>query len=170
MPPLTLADLGNHLNMPELPPEDDPRRGELQRALDTATQELTRMTGRLDGTQDTVEVESGDGLLRLPRVALASVDAVRDPSGLLVAGMRVNLLAGLVWVPAPAAGAWQVTCTGKPWPSALQSAALDWAAHVYDTQRQSLNATTEDTDPLPTYALPRRVGEFARPYLLPGIA
>lgn len=169
--PLDLDDLGEHLNMPHLPGEDDPRRGELQRALDTAVGEVIRMTGWIDDATVTLSVSPGwSTLLALPVVRLTAVGPVRDPAGALVLPYRVDLLAGLVEVSLPAYGTWTVQVTGSPWPAALQTAALDWAAHVYDTQRTTLNPAADDDVPLPGFALPRRVSEFLTPYLLPGIA
>ena len=169
---LTLDDLRGHLNMTALPPDGDVRRRELQRALDTATQELTRMTGRLNGVSAVARVPGGGYPLRLPYVDLASIGPVLDPSGVAVACSAVDLVAGLVWATSTTAvgGAWAITCTGSAWPSALESAALDWAAHVYDTQRTTLNPTADDGAGLPSFALPSRVAQFAAPYLLPGFA
>lgn len=168
--PLTLDDVANHLNT-STPPPGDPRRVELQRALDTAVQELTRMTGLLDATTATARVSVGPRtLLSLPYVRLTSV-VVRDPYGGPVLPMQSNLDAGLLDVGIATAGSWAVDCTRTdPWPSALSSAALDWAAHVYDTQRTTLNPTSDDGVGLPSFALPNRVAQFARPYMLPGVA
>lgn len=171
--PLTIEDLQHHLNMPTLPPEGDPRRREMQRALDTAVQELTRMTGRLGDRTVTVRVVGyGGPLLSLPYVDLAAVGQVLAPGGQPAPVSRADLVAGLVWVswPAEPGGTWSITCTGNDWPAALETAALDWAAHVYDTQRTTLNPTTDDDVGLPSFALPNRVAQFARPYLLPGFA
>lgn len=171
--PLTLVDLQQHLNMPDLPADGDPRRGELQRALDTATAEVTRMTGLLDATSATVRVPSGRGrALSLPYVRLTSV-VVRDPGGWVTAPLFVDLEAGVVGVLSTGlpGTSWSVDCTrDEPWPAALQTAALDWAAHVYDTQRTTLNPVADDDVALPSFALPNRVAEFLTPYRLPGIA
>lgn len=167
---LTLVDLQHHLNMPDLPGEDDPRRRELQRALDTATSEISRMTGLLDATTATARVSPRGGVLSLPYVRLTSV-VVRDPHGAVTAPAQADLESGLLRVASATAGTWVVDCTcTDPWPAALQTAALDWAAHVYDTQRTTLNPTTDDDVALPSFALPRRVAEFLTPYRLPGIA
>jgi hypothetical protein len=144
----------------------------MQRALDTAVQELTRMTGLLDAATATVRVSTGrNGLLTLPYVRLTSV-TVRDPwTAGAVIPVGVDLDAGLVSVGIATAGAWSVDCTRTdPWPAALESAALDWAAHVYDTQRTTLNPTADEDTALPSFALPNRVAQFAAPYLLPGMA
>jgi hypothetical protein len=172
--PLTVDDLVEHLNMPaaQVPAEDTPRRRELERALRTATQELTRMTGLLDATTATAVVTPGrNGVLRLPYVRLSFV-VVREPwTGGVVTPVSVDLLAGLVGVGYPAGRAWSVDCTrADPWPAALESAALDWAAHVYETQRTTLNPAADDDTALPSFALPNRVAQFARPYMLPGMA
>lgn len=170
--PLTVADVADHLNGP-VPAEGDARHREMQRALDTAVQELERMTGRLQDRTATayVTVPAGAAVLRLPYVALTAVGPVRDPAGATVLPAAVDLRAGLVWVGSAATGgSWAVDCTGGPWPSALETAALDWAAHQYDTQRTTLNPTADDDAALPSFALPNRVSEFARPYMLPGFA
>jgi hypothetical protein len=171
--PLTLVDLQQHLNMPALPPEDDPRRGEMQRALDTATSEVTRMTGLLDATSATARIPTGRGsVLSLPYVRLTSV-VVRDPGGAVTAPLFADLEAGVVDVGYAVlpGSSWSVDCTrDDPWPAALQTAALDWAAHVYDTQRTTLNPVADDDVALPSFALPNRVAEFLTPYRLPGIA
>ena len=167
---LELKDLREHLNMPELPPENDPRRRELQRALDTAVQEVTRMTGWLDDRTATAQVSGGSPVLSLPYTRLTAIGAVRDPAGLAVQPVAADPLAGLVVVPVGTRGTWSVECTGSPWPAALESAALDWAAHVYDTQRATVNPVDDDDVPLPSFALPNRVAEFLTPYRLPGIA
>jgi hypothetical protein len=64
---------------------------------------------------------------------------------------------------------WSVVCTGKPWPAALATAALDWAAHLYDVQRVTTNPADDDQPP-PSFALPNRVEELLRPYRLAGVA
>ena len=161
--PLTLQDLADHLNAP-LPAEGDRRRREMQRALDTAVHELTRMTGLLDGPATVTVTVAADGrALQLPYVRLTSVAGAPGP---------VDLLSGVVasaW--APHGTMWTITCTrADPWPSALESAALDWAAHIYDTQRRTLNPTADEDTALPSFALPNRVAQFAQPYLLPGFA
>jgi hypothetical protein len=168
--PLTVADVADHLNAPT-PPESDRRRGEMQRALGTAVQELERMTGLLDGRTVTARVPAGrTGVLQLPYVRLAAVGTVRNPYGDPVTPLLVDLDAGLVHVLVPTGGAWSVECTGTPWPSALESAALDWAAHIYETQRTTLNPAADEDTALPSFALPNRVAQFAQPYLLPGMA
>lgn len=168
--PLTIVDLQHHLNMPALPGEQDPRRGELQRALDTATSEVTRMTGLLDAGTATARVTARGGVLSLPYVRLTSV-VVRDPYGAVTSAAQADLEAGLLRVASVAAGVWSVDCTrADPWPPALQTAALDWAAHVYDTQRTTLNPLADEDTALPSFALPNRVAEFLTPYRLSGIA
>jgi hypothetical protein len=173
--PLTVDDLAEHLNIPAAarPAPGSGRYGELQRALDTAVEELTRMTGRLDAATVTARVTTpvGAGVLRLPYVNLTAIGPVRTPSGVPVEPVWVDPLAGLVWVDWALPGnVWLVDCTGSPWPTALETAALDWAAHIFDTQRTTLNPTADDDTALPSFALPNRVSEFARPYLLPGMA
>jgi hypothetical protein len=168
--PLTLDDLAGHLNMP-LPDPADPRTDELQRALDTAVQGVTRMTGMLDGTTAVAAVPSGwDRILPLPYLRLAAVGPILDPSGTAVTPWQVDAWAGVVTLYAGWPGVWQVTCVGSPWPAELQTAALDWAAHVYDTQRTTLNPVGEEDTGLPSFALPNRVAEFVNPYRVPGIA
>src|SRR5688500_12640578 len=113
--------------MPTMPPEDDPRRRELQRALDTAVQGVTRMTGMLNGSTATARVSAGlSTVIPLPYVRLAAVGAVLSPAGLAVAPATVDLEAGLLVVSAPAAGVWRIDCTGEAWPAELETAALDW--------------------------------------------
>lgn len=168
--PLTLTDLVNHLNAP-MPPDGDPAVGELQRALDTAIAEVTRMTGWLDDTTAIAQVPTGwERVLPLPYMRLAAIGAVTDPNGLVVTPWRADPVAGIVELYAGTPGVWQVECTGRPWPAALASAALDWAAHVYDTQRTTLNPADPDEQPLPSFGLPNRVAEFVAPYRVPGIA
>jgi hypothetical protein len=169
--PLTIDDLAAHLNTSAAPASGTPERAEMQRALDTAVQGVTRRTGWIDGTAATAEVSLGwETVIRLPYARLASIGAVRDPAGIAVLPVRSDRLAGLVQVSAPSPGVWSVDCTGKPWPAELQSAALDWAAHVYEVQRLTLNPTTEDDVALPSFALPNRVAEYLQPFLLPGVA
>jgi len=162
--PLTLDDVVHHLNMPATPPEGDPRRRELERALATATQELTRMTGLIDGPASaTARVTVTGRAARLPYVRLSAVTGAPG---------AVDLEAGLIDTAGLAPNTTlTVTCTrDDPWPSALESAALDWAAHVYETQRTTLNPAGDDDAGLPSFALPNRVRQFAEPYLLPGAA
>jgi hypothetical protein len=168
--PLTLDDLAGHLNMP-LPAADDPRTDELQRALDTAVQGVTRMTGWLDGTTAVAQIPSGWGrVLPLPYLRLAAIGTVLDPTGVAQTPWLVDLASGVVTLYAGWPGVWQVTCTGSPWPAELATAALDWAAHVYDTQRTTLNPVAQEDTALPSFALPNRVAEFVNPYRVPGIA
>jgi hypothetical protein len=169
--PLTLDDLAAHLNAPR-PDPDDPELGEWQRALDTAVQGVTRMTGILDGTTAVAQVTSGwDRILPLPYVRLAAVGPVLDPAGTPQTPWLVDPWAGVVTLYAGWPGVWTVTCVGSPWPAELSTAALDWAAHVYETQRTTLNPLApDDTPALPSFALPNRVAEFVNPYRVPGIA
>lgn len=166
--PLELDDLVHHLNADDDPPAPDSWRArEMQRALDTAVQEVTRATGMLDDRSETVTVSASHGSLSLPYVRLASIGAVADAGGLPALGAATDPLAGIV--DGVGSGSHTVTVTGKPWPSALVTAALDWAAHLYDTQRAVVEPVDEDESP-PTYALPNRVEELLRPYRLPGAA
>lgn len=173
--PLTLDDLADALNVDAAPdPATRPGR-EMRRALDTAVQEVTRATGILDAATVTarVSIDRRDNCVRLPYVRLAAVGAVTDPGGTVVAPWAVDALAGLVWV-FPVGwytplGVWSVECTGNPWPAALTTAALEWAAHLYDTQRTRTNPVDDD-QPLASFALPNRVEELLRPYRLPGAA
>lgn len=173
MPPLTVTDLAHHLNMDAPPAAGTQGRVEMQRALDAAVQEVTRMTGQPGDAPVTVPVpaDRGDRALLLPYVRLASLGAVVAPDGYAVAPSSVDLRAGVVELAAPASGgAWQVTVTGRAWPAALQLAALDWATHLYDTQRTVTTSVPDDDTPTPTFALPNRVEELLRPYRLPGMA
>lgn len=164
--PLTVDDLAHHMQT-DPPGEDTPERAEMQRALNTALEETTRRTGMLDGATVTVTVSADGGALSLPYVRLASIGAVADAGGLPALGAATDPLAGIV--DGVGSGSHTVTVTGKPWPSALVTAALDWAAHLYDTQRAVVEPVDEDESP-PTYALPNRVEELLRPYRLPGAA
>jgi hypothetical protein len=165
--PLTVADLAEHITHGDPPAEGTQQHREMTRALNTAVEETTRRTGMLDGETVTVTV-TGDGRsLRLPYVRLASISAVVGPGGALGDVIGADPLTGIV--PAWGAGPWQVTVTGKPWPSALQQSALDWAAHLYDVQRAQTQPVDDD-EPVPSFALPNRVEELQRPYLLPGAA
>lgn len=168
--PLDVAVLAHHMQTDE-PAADSWEEREMQRALDTAVQETTRRTGMLDGVTVTVQVSvgRGDRSARLPYVRLASVGSATGPGGVVADVVDADLLAGLVPVPGGAAGSWSVTCTGKPWPAALEQSALDWAAHLYDVQRQALQGPDSD-EPTPTFSLPNRVEELQRPYLLVGAA
>ena len=168
--PLNLADFAEHLNTAE-PPDPSRTRTEMQRALDSAVYEVTRATGWLDGVTVTTSVRgSGRGVLRLPYVRLAAVGPVVDPGGVVAVPADVDLAAGIVTVYGRASsGAWTVTVTGTPWPPTLATAALDWAAHLYDTQRAVIEGTDDD-EPPPSFALPNRVEELLRPYRLAGAA
>ena len=122
------------------------------------------------------------------RYAGRRLPAVRDVSFTIEPGERVlllgasgagksTLLAGIVplvyLVPAGMYGlssSWSVVCTGKPWPAALATSALDWAAHLYDTQRARVRAVDDQDQPVPSFSLPNRVEELQRPYLLAGAA
>jgi hypothetical protein len=165
--PLELDDLVHHLNADDNPPAAGSWRArEMQRALDTAVQEVTRATGMLDDRTVTVTRAAVRGSLSVPYVRLAAIGAV-DAGGLPALGADADPLAGIV--DGVGSGTYTVTCTGAPWPSALVTAALDWAAHLYDTQRAVVEPVDED-QPTPTYALPNRVEELLRPYRLPGAA
>jgi hypothetical protein len=175
--PLTVADLADHINAPT-PAAGTQAQREMQRALDTAVQETTRRTGMLDGVTVTVTatVDVGDRALRLPYVRLASIDAVTDPAGAAADASGADPLAGIIPVTYLVAagtyglsGGWQVTCTGRPWPAALVTSALDWAAHLYDVQRITAQPVDSD-EPPPSFSLPNRVEELQRPYLLAGVA
>jgi hypothetical protein len=171
--PLTVDDLAHHLNMQQVPAAGSRDRVELQRALDAAVQEVTRATGMPDAATTTVTVvaDPGDRVLLLPYVRVASVGAVVDPGGVAVAPSSVDVRAGLVTLPTPSSGgAWTVQVTGTPWPAALATAALDWATHMYDTQRTVTSPVSDPDTPAPAFALPNRVEELLRPYRLAGIA
>jgi hypothetical protein len=168
--PLTTGDLAAHLEL------DAPPTGvagvEFARFLTAAVQGVTKRTGWLDATQGTARVPTTwrERWLRLPFAHLASVDRVLDPSGAVVVPYLVDELAGLVEVTVPALGTWQVTCTGTPWPAELSVAALDWAGHLYETQRTTVSAVRNDENPTPTFSVPNRVLELITPHLLPGMA
>lgn len=168
--PLTVADLADHMNTSP-PAADTQQQREMQRALNTAVQETTRRTGMLPGTTETVQVsvDRGDSSVRLPYVRLASIGSATGPGGWIADTTDADLLAGIVPLPSGAGGSWSVTCTGKPWPAALEQSALDWAAHLYDVQRAQTNPVDDD-EPVARFSLPNRVEELQRPYLLPGIA
>jgi nucleotide-binding universal stress UspA family protein len=168
--PLTVDDLADHMNT-TAPDEDTQQHREMSRALNTALEETTRRTGMLDAvtTTVTVSVGAGETSASLPYVRLASIGSATGPGGVFADVAAADPLAGIVPVPAGAAGTWQVTVTGKPWPSALQQSALDWAAHLYDVQRAQTQPVDDD-EPVPSYALPNRVEELQRPYVLAGIA
>lgn len=171
--PLTVDDLAHHLNAVEPPAEGSRDRVEMQRALDSAVQEVRRMTGRIDAQTITVRVSArrGDRALRLPCVDLAAVGSVADPTGYAVAPAHVDLLSGIVELDTPTTGgAYLISVTGEPWPSALETAALDWATHMYDTQRTVTSPVSDDDQPSPTFALPNRVAELLSPYRLAAIA
>ena len=173
MPPLTVADLAHHLNMDAPPAAGTQDLTEMQRALDAAVQEVTRTTGMPGDAPVTVSVpaDRGDRALLLPYVRLQSIGAVIAPDGYAVVPTSVDLRAGVVELAAPThGGAWTVTVTGRAWPAALQVAALDWATHLYDTQRTVTSPVSDGDQPSPTFALPNRVEELLRPYRLPGVA
>src|ERR1043166_2877155 len=109
------------------------RRTEMQRALDTAVGEIERMTGWLDArtVPVTVSADGRGGALALPYVRLAAIGTVTSPGAMAVAPGFVDLGAGLIEVPSATRGAWTVQCAGTTWPAALQTAALEWAAHLY---------------------------------------
>jgi len=173
--PLTVTDLANYLQAP-VPAPGSQQAVEMQRALDTAVQEVTRATGMLDAVTVTalVALGRGDAALRLPYVRLASIGAVTDPGGVPVVPYNADPLTGVVdllyvgW--SLTLGAWSVVCTGRPWPAALTSAALDWAGHLYDVQRTRTVPVDDNTEPAPSFALPNRVEELLRPYRLAGVA
>lgn len=173
--PLTVADLANHMRAP-VPDPGTQAAVDMQRALDTAVQETTRATGILDAVTVTVQValDRNDSSLRLPYVRLASIGTVTDPGGVVVAPYKVDALAGIVdllyvgW--STTLGEWSVVCTGRGWPAALVTAALDWAAHLYDVHRTRTNPVDDNDEPPPSYALPNRVEELLRPYRLAGVA
>jgi hypothetical protein len=172
---LTVADLANYMRAP-VPDPGTQAAVDMQRELDTAVQEVTRATGMLDAVTVTVQValDRNDSSLRLPYVRLASIGTVTDPGGVVVAPYNVDPLAGIVdllyvgW--SVTLGAWSVVCTGKAWPAALTTAALDWAAHLYDVHRTRAGAVDDNDQPPPSFALPNRVEELLRPYRLAGVA
>jgi hypothetical protein len=169
---LDLAAFADHLNMDAPPDEGSRDHTEMTRALDTAVGEVTRMTGWVDDAPATALITVWwDRILHLPFARLSRIVAVRDVTGGTVIPYRVDPLAGLVELTVPAEpGVWQIDVVGSPWPAALTTAALDLAAHVYDTQRIA-TAPVSDTDtPAPSFALPNRVLELITPYLLPGMA
>lgn len=173
--PLTIADVAGYMQAP-VPADGSQQAVEMQLALDTAVQELTRATGILDAATVTVQVaiDRNDSSLRLPYVRLASIGTVTDPGGTVVVPYKVDALAGIVdllyvgW--STTLGEWSVVCTGRAWPAALRTAALDWAAHLYDVQRTRTNPVDDNSEPPPSYALPNRVEELLRPYRLAGAA
>src|SRR5687767_13198034 len=98
----------------------------MQRALDTAVQEITRATGMLDDRTVTVTVSTvrGEWGLLLPYVKLAAVATVTDPDGFAVTPTSTDLRAGIIDLPTrTTGGAWTVSVTGEPWPAALVTAA-----------------------------------------------
>lgn len=168
---LTVDDLAAHLELDATP--TGPAGAEFARFLRAATQGVTRMTGMLDGVTATARVpaEWRERWLRLPYCRLASIDQVRDPSGAVVVPYRTDPLAGLVGLIVPAYGTWQVDCTGNPWPAELEVAALDWASHLYETQRIVAQAVPPSDDVgAPSFSLPNRVLELITPYRLDGVA
>src|ERR1043166_9543759 len=100
-------------------------------------------------------------------VGVAPAGTGTSPGAMAVAPGFVDLGAGLIEVPSATRGAWTVQCTGTTWPAALQTAALEWAAHLYDSQRRALSSNPDEDLPAPSYALPNRVSEMLTPYLLP---
>lgn len=173
--PLTVDDLAGFLTGgadATAPAVGTQRRAEMQRALDTAVAEVTRMTGWLDAVTATATV-STDGrspTLNLPYVRLASVGTITGPGGVVTPGY-VDPLAGVVEVSAYASrGVWSIVCTGTAWNATLQQAALELAAHLADAQRRAAQSARDDTVPAPSFALPNRVVELLTGYLLPGAA
>jgi hypothetical protein len=166
--PLTLGDLAAYLNRDTVP--TGPDAVEVQRFLDAAVQGVTRRTGLLDGTTVTAAVTMGwEVALLLPYRRLAAIGPVTDPYGNVVTPYHTDPLAGIVELIVPTLGVWTVQCTGSPWPAELSLAALEWASHLYQTQRAAMRPTDDDT-PLPSYAVPNRVAELLHPYRAPGIA
>jgi hypothetical protein len=174
---LTIDDLAAHLNLPgNVAPADPVERGELQRHLDSA---LERVGSECDTAVDgvsTVPVSSGGSIaLLLPVVRIDSVDAVVDPDGNPITPTRVDVLAGVVWVPVSRSGVWQVTVTATAARVSLELATLIIAGHLYETQRRTRpQARPGAPGPQgPTgagYAIPHRAAELMAPHRLPGIA
>lgn len=170
--PLTVDDFADHLNMDATPDPGSRDYRELDRALSAAIGEVIRMTGWVDDVPATALLSAfWDRVLHVPYVRLTRIVAVRDPGGATVNPYRVDPLAGLVELAVPAApGVWAVDVIGSPWPDALTVAALDWAGHMYDTQRITTAAVSDADNPAPSFALPNRVAELLTPYLLPGMS
>lgn len=170
--PLTLDDFADHLNMDATPTPGSRDYRELDRALSAAVGEVIRMTGWVDAVPATALLSAWwDRVLHLPYVRLSAIVAIRDPGGAAVAPYRVDPLAGLIELAVPAEpGVWAVDVVGSPWPFALTIAALDWAGHLFDTQRITTAAVNDADTPPPSFALPNRVSELLTPYLLPGMS
>lgn len=167
--PITLDDLAAYLEMQATP--TGPAGAILQRMLDAAVQGVTKRTGLLDATSATARVTLGwEVMLLTPYRRLTSFGAVTDPYGVVTLPIRSDPFAGIIELPAPTLGTWSVVCTcTDPWPAELTSAALEWAGHLYQTQRMSQRSADDDTQP-PSYAVPNRVAELIHPYRTPGIA
>ena len=174
--PLTVQDLTEHLNMTGDPPED------LQLFLDAAVRVVEGRCGPLEQRPQTLRCRPNGRNLVLPATNLQAVTAVRDPAGQVVdvrAG-DVNLLAGIVPVPAVRDGWWEVDVVmgGSPMPADLKLAVFVVASHLYEIKRGRagrpqafFGGENSDTQDVPRgFAVPARAAELMRPYVIPAFA
>lgn len=167
--PLTLADLAAYVEAPSVP--TGAAATLMQRDLDAAVQGVTKRTGLLDATTVTARVTLGwEMFLLTPYRRLTAFGTVTDPYGYVTLPIRSDPFAGIVELPAPTLGTWQVVCTcTDPWPAEVAIAALEWASHLGQVRRDVLRAS-DDQQPAASYALPNRVAELLHPYRTTGIA
>ena len=161
-----LPALAAQLNI-DVPAAGSSQEAEMQLYLDAAVRYVEHDCGPLvaTGTRTYKAYPSGDYLV-LSATHLTAVTAVRDPYGQVatVDARDVNLLAGIVKVPAAAAGPWEVDAAVGPAAVEpdLKLAALIIAAHLWETQRGRtarpgfLRGRTEE-DPIPAgFLVPHR--------------
>lgn len=189
---LTIEDLATHLEMAV--PTEQAKVTQMQRHLDAALRHVAAecgtavtagaltlpVTASASGSPYVTAAGQGAALL-LPAVRVTSVVSVLDPDGVEVTPLRVDLLAGIVWVPMLRSGTWRITVTFDDLPPDLELAVLIIAAHLYGTQR--VPGMSGEPSPRPGYggtplrtglpmgvAIPNRAAVLMSPYRLPGIA
>lgn len=189
---LSIEDLATHLQMAV--PTQTAALVEMQRHLDAALRHVAAecgtavsagaltlpVTASASGSPYVTAAGQGAALL-LPAVRITSVVSVIDPDGVEVTPLRIDLLAGIVWVPMLRSGTWRITVTFDDLPPDLELAVLIIAAHLYGTQRvPGMNGEPNPRPGLggqgirqglpPGVAIPNRAAALMGPYRLPGIA
>lgn len=177
MPIVTANQLAKHLNITT--PTSD-QSAKLEEHLAAAIEHVQSRCGPLDVTEQTMKVRTAGTFLVLPATRLGTVTEVRDPSGDVVDvdADAIDLEAGIVEVPHPMPGTWQVKVTPVEPPKSLKLAVMIIAGHLWETQRgrgdqqrAAMLAAGGDA-PRPAgsgFAIPSRASDLMAPYLLPGI-
>ena len=174
---LTLAEAKKHLNVTSTN-EDD----EIQATIDAAEATIAKRVGPLSATTVTRVVTSDGGRLVLPvtpAISLTSIAAVYGGSTVDVAGLQLDLAAGVVSSYTPSAYsfspvAYTVTYQAgrTTLPDDLLYAVKELVRHLWRTQRgpTARPGQAPGDAPAPSYLIPYAVAELLEPHMQIGFA